>query len=497
MVDKDTTTTTTTTTPMIQQQPQQQQQTAAKPTFWQALRQYIQHLNNEGCYCEPSSSKGYVVYYADNTVLAGGFDQTWVAVVRWMKAHHIYDIPDSRKQKENVVHDVWAGLPLVSGVVLRPDVAEPMIPGQHGDWLRNLWKPYSYSTSPQAHQRVDLVMPYLTLVEFLIPDPIERKIVLQFIAHALRPDTAAIRPSFGLLFTGPEGDGKSFAFDTVPTLVLGEGRVHHAQQGVNALGTALETACYFDKTLCVCDDFDDANTATVERLKCVITRTVCQFKRLYQDVQQAPIYTRHIFIGNSHNPIYFGSGTDRRYFTPAYCPEKDPAMIQLIDDYHHRKLLADPVYRDAWYWYMTTQVDVSDFNPHVLVETDNHRRMVSGCVTDVQSQFKAMLDELKPDLVTKYWYQHHLIKMFGDDVSNATVDKQWRAISGYLRDGEGWQHTQFRVPGSGSRGKRLWGFVRPGVTDATIKAMLAAMDPADLEVYTLSSLGDKGWYAND
>lgn len=493
MVDKDTTTTTTT---MIQQQPQQQPQKPPKPTFWQALRQYIRHLNDTGCYCELSSSKGFVIYYADNTVLAGGFEQTWVAVVRWMKAHHIYDIPDSRKQKENVVHDVWAGLPLVSGVILRPDVAEPMVPGQHGDWLRNLWKPYSYSTAPQAHQRVDLVMPYLMLVEFLLPDPIERKIVLQFYAHALRPDTAADKPSFGLLFTGPEGDGKSFTFDTVLTLVLGEGRVHHAQQGVNALGTALETACYYDKALCICDDFDDANTATVERLKCVITRTVCQFKRLYQDVQQAPIYTRHIFIGNSHNPIYFGSGTDRRYFAPAYCPEKDPAMIQLIDDYH-KLLKADPLYRDAWYWFMTTQVDVSDFNPHVLVETDNHRRMVSGCVTDVQSQFKAMLDELKPDLVTKYWYQHHLIKMFGDDVSNATVDKHWKAISGYLRDGEGWQQVQFRLPGqTASRGSRIRGFVRPGVTDATIKAMLAALDPADLEVYTLSSLGDKGWYAS-
>lgn len=492
MVDKDTTTTTT-----IQQQPQQQQQAAVKPTFWQALRQYIRHLNDTGCYCEPSSSKGYVVYYADNTVLAGGFDQTWVAVVRWMKAHHIYDIPDSRKQKENVVHDVWAGLPLVSGVVLRPDVAEPMVPGKHGDWQRNLWKPYSYSTAPHDHQRVDLVMPYLTLVEFLVPNPAERKIVLQFYAHALRPDTAADKPSFGLLFTGPEGDGKSFTFDTVPTLVLGEGRVHHAQQGVNALATALETACYYDKALCICDDFDDANTATVERLKCVITRIMAQIKRLYQDIQQVPIYTRHIFIGNSHNPIYFGSGTDRRYFAPAYCPEKDPAMIKLIDDYH-RKLRTDPLYRDAWYWYMTTQVDISDFNPHVLVETDNHRRMVSGCITDTQSQFKAMLDELQPDFVTKYWYQHHLIKMFGEDPTAATVDKQWKAIGGYLRDGEGWQQVQLRIPGhSGPRGSRIRGFVRPGVTEAAIKAMLAAMDPADLEVYTLSSLGDKGWYAND
>lgn len=494
MVDKGTTMTTTT----ILQQPQQPQQTTPKPTYWQALRQFIRHLNDVGCYVEPSSSKGFVIYFADNKVLAGGYDQTWVAVVRWMKQHHIYDIPDTRKHKENTVHDVWAGLPLVSGVVLRPDVAEQMVPDGHGGWLRNLWLPYQYSTPPQAHQRIDLVMPYLTCVEFLLPIPLERKVVMQYYAHALRPDTAADKPSFAMLFTGPEGDGKSFTFDTVPTLVLGEGRVHHAQQGVNALATALETAGYYDKPLSICDDFDDANTTTVEKLKCTITRTVAQMRRLYQDVQQVPIFTRHIFIGNSHNPIYFGSGTDRRYFAPAYCPDPDPAIIALIDDYHHNKLRKDPVYRDAWYWYMTTQVDISDFNPHVLVETNNHKRMVSGCITDVQSQFKAMLDELKPDLVTKYWYQHHLIKMFGEDLTDATVDKRWKAISGYLRDGAGWTNIQVRVSGvNGSRGARIRGFARPGVTQAAIQTMLAGLEPVELEVYTLSSIGDKGWYSGN
>ncbi|MCV5578997.1 hypothetical protein OFO05_26565, partial [Escherichia coli] len=181
------------------------------------------------------------------------------------------------------------------------------------------------------------------------------------------------------------------------------------------------------------DDFADQTERTSEKLKSVITQMDTVVKKLYVDEQEIDVITRFVFISNEHQPIPFYDGHDRRYYAPAYAPARDVADIVYP---FLQALKNDPRTRDALFRYLMAY-DISDFNPHVPEETDNHRQMVRNSTNDVVEQLGAIMAAENPTFINRNWYTHKLAEYFDVPGENQLL-KQWKQVTAHLTKQCGW-----------------------------------------------------------
>lgn len=378
-------------------------------------------------------------------------------------------VPVNENKFQATVMQAIDHLPLVNNVygVYRPDIAQRLIPDDNGiTYSVNTCDTYKPTTQPIPGESL-LIKPWLDVMAGLFPDTHERKRVIQFVAHALQKPME--KPSFALLITGAQGNGKSSMLMEVLRIVLGKTYVT-LFGGVSDLSKPTGAYRWANRLFAFVDDFADQTDKTSEKLKLTITQRTATVKKLYCDEYTVPVITRFIFISNKHDPIRFHDG-DRRYYTPAYAQARD--VSQIVDNFL-KQLRDDPQTRDALYRYLM-DYPINDFNPQVPEDTGNHQRMVGSSTSQVVQQFQAMLQIDHTDFVTKHWYEHMMFDYFGTRLTPTQLDNYWKQICVHLRQQLGWA-TSKRVRCSvGGKVRTMIGCASPNFHTRTWSAQVNAL----------------------
>ncbi|EPE8237728.1 primase-helicase family protein [Escherichia coli] len=378
-------------------------------------------------------------------------------------------VPVREDKFQSVIKELIRQLPLVDNAYgeYRPDIPEKLIPSENGrTYTFNTCDVYKPTTKPTPGESL-LIQPWLDIMAGLFPDTNERKRVIQYFAHALQKPLQ--KPSFALLITGAQGNGKSSMLLEALRIVLGKTYVT-LFGGVTDLSKATGAYRWANHLFAFVDDFADQTDKTSEKLKLTITQHTATVKKLYCDEYTVPVITRFIFISNKHDPIRFHDG-DRRYYAPAYAQPQNVAAQ--VDDFLAR-LREDPCTRDALFRYLMTY-PINDFNPNVPEETDNHKRMVGSSTSQVVQQFLAMLQIDPTDFVTMHWYEHMMFDYFGTRLTPAQLDNQWKQICAHLRQQLGWDTSKTVRCSIGGKVRRMIGCTSPNFHTRTWAAMVNAL----------------------
>ncbi|EEV5867245.1 ATP-binding protein [Escherichia coli] len=379
-------------------------------------------------------------------------------------------IPVNENKFQAVVMASLNQLPLVNNVygVYRPDIAQRLIPDDNGiTYSVNTCDVYKPTTQPIPGESL-LIQTWLDVMAGLFPDTYERKRVIQFIAHALQKPME--KPSFALLITGAQGNGKSSMLMEVLRIVLGKTYVT-LFGGVSELSKATGAYRWANRLFCFIDDFSDQTDRTSEKLKLTITQHTVTAKKLYCDEYTVPVVTRFIFISNDRQPIPFYDGHDRRYYAPAYAPAQD--VSAKVDNFL-KQLRDDAQTRDALYRYLM-DYPIDDFNPQVPEDTANHQHMVNSSTSQVVQQFQAMLQIDPTDFVNIHWYEHMMFDYFGTRLTPTQLYSQWKQVVAHLRQQLGWSTSQRVRCSIGGKIRTLVGCAVPNFQTRTWAAMVNAL----------------------
>lgn len=405
--------------------------------------------NHGYCYC---LERGSYVVYDDKQKFVCDIKTIRALVSRNLSGQ--YAIPVNENKFQQQVVDALMKLPLVVDTtgVYRPDVPDKYIPNGDGRSLINTCKVYVPQTM-ESPDDIQLIQAWLNVMEHLFPNQQERKRVIQFIAHALQKPME--KPSFALLITGAQGNGKSSMIKDALNIVLGK-TYCTTFNNVSQLSTSIGAQRWGNRLYCFVDDFADQTEKTSEKLKSVITQMDTVVKKLYVDEQEIDVITRFIFISNEHQPIPFYDGHDRRYYAPAYAPKRDASSI--VDPFI-RTLKTEQRTRDALYRYLMAY-DISDFNPHVPEETDNHKRMVSNSNGEIIEQFEMIMSIEKPMFINRNWYEHKIDEHYGIQFNAVQLEKAWKQINAYMRSRTDWEKVKIHTH-CGRTGEQMRGWAEP------------------------------------
>lgn len=405
--------------------------------------------NHGYCYCLERG--GYVIYDDKQKFVCD------MKTIRALVARNLYGqyaIPVSENKFQEQVVASLMKLPLIVDTtgVYRPDVPDKYIPNGDGRSLINTCKVYVPQTMESPND-IELIQAWLNVMEHLFPNQNERKRVIQFIAHALQKPME--KPSFALLITGAQGNGKSSMIKDALNIVLGK-TYCTTFNNVSQLSTSIGAQRWGNRLYCFVDDFADQTEKTSEKLKSVITQADAVTKKLYCDETEVDVITRFIFISNEHQPIPFYDGHDRRYYAPAYASARD---VSSIVDPFIATLKTDPATRDALYRYLMAY-DISDFNPHVPEETDNHKRMVSNSNGETIDQFETIMSIEKPQFINRNWYEHKIDEHYGIQFNAVQLEKAWKQINAYMRSRTDWEKVKIHTH-CGRTGEQMRGWAEP------------------------------------
>ncbi|EFH8879935.1 hypothetical protein GS572_22155 [Escherichia coli] len=405
--------------------------------------------NHGYCYCLERG--GYVIYDDKQKFVCD------IKTIRALVSRNLsgqYAIPVNENKFQQQVVDALMKLPLVVDTtgVYRPDVPDKYIPNGDGRSLINTCKVYVPQTM-ESPDDIQLIQAWLNVMEHLFPNKQERKRVIQFIAHALQKPME--KPSFALLITGAQGNGKSSMIKDALNIVLGK-TYCTTFNNVSQLSTSIGAQRWGNRLYCFVDDFADQTEKTSEKLKSVITQMDTVVKKLYVDEQEIDVITRFIFISNEHQPIPFYDNSDRRYYAPAYAPKRDASSV--VDPFI-RTLKTNQRTRDALYRYLMAY-DISDFNPHVPEETDNHKRMVSNSNGEVIEQFQTIMSIEKPMFINRNWYEHKIDEHYGIQFNAVQLEKTWKQINAYMRSRTDWEKVKIHTH-CGRTGEQMRGWAEP------------------------------------
>ena len=405
--------------------------------------------NHGYCYCLERG--GYVIYDDKQKFVCD------MKTIRALVARNLYGqyaIPVSENKFQEQVVASLMKLPLIVDTtgVYRPDVPDKYIPNGDGRSLINTCKVYVPQTMESPND-IELIQAWLNVMEHLFPNKNERKRVVQFIAHALQKPME--KPSFALLITGAQGNGKSSMIKDALNIVLGK-TYCTTFNNVSQLSTSIGAQRWGNRLYCFVDDFADQTEKTSEKLKSVITQADAVTKKLYCDETEVDVITRFIFISNEHQPIPFYDGHDRRYYAPAYASARD---VSSIVDPFIATLKTDQATRDALYRYLMTY-PIDNFNPHVPVETDNHKRMVSNSNGETIDQFETIMSIEKPQFINRNWYEHKIDEHYGIQFNAVQLEKAWKQINAYMRSRTDWEKVKIHTH-CGRTGEQMRGWAEP------------------------------------
>jgi len=131
----------------------------------------------------------------------------------------------------------------------------------------------------------------------------------------------------------------------------------------------------FGKILCIFDEFklrkQNRDASHFERLKDFVTEDTLNLRRLYSETEEQNQFCNFVAISNNDNVGLFNEGRDRRIvYISLERKIQDSRFFKRFANWVH-----DPRGLKSFYWYLTTQVDLSGWNETDKPITDYEQRI--------------------------------------------------------------------------------------------------------------------------
>ena len=197
-------------------------------------------------------------------------------------------------------------LSFVIGTAFKPN-APLHIPQPSGLTRLNVYKSYE-PTSTTISSITGT--PFETFMFRLFPEPEERHIVTQWLAHMFqRPEE---RPSWHLLLTSDTGTGKGFLFHSILTPLLCK-----QTKLINSFKrlTGQFSGILAESMLVMLDDAKSKSDATMTELKSILSESHVVLEKKYEAERTVEIFSRIIFASNEYRPLRLDPD-ERRWYVP-------------------------------------------------------------------------------------------------------------------------------------------------------------------------------------
>jgi len=241
--------------------------------------------------------------------------------------------------------------------------------------------------------------PFLELMSRMFPVDTERKIVTQFIAHALRHPEQ--RPTYGLLLTGTTSTGKGTLYQSVLAPLLAN-QVASARSFEQVLGKHSELLN--GTLLVILDDIKSGNANTYIKLKSVMTEPTILINPKYLLEKTVKVYSRIIFNSNEKLPLPIAED-DRRWFAtqPMQHSVSKQETTQFIKTF--KEWVNNESNLDAIFNYLMS-VDLADFNAYQCEQTPTLLSMMEQSTPSLELVLQDFIDNgnqvFKRDELTTY-----------------------------------------------------------------------------------------------
>lgn len=277
--------------------------------------------------------------------------------------------------------------------VCRPGDSRRILPNATGTIDLNTW-------AAPAYRRLDVKADpgvFLTFLHWIIPDQIQRRMVLDLFSWSLQNEHD--RPRWGLMLYSPEkGTGKSTFAMTCRALFGGENSI--ALNGVSKL-TQKFSATALTRKFVNCEEVDiQPNSRQVNDLKAIFTDDQIALERKGFETEQVDLHGVYLFTSN-HMPTFL-KGLDRRLYVVqvshgGHASGPDAVEFGELNDRVKVALKDEHQLAGLYRWLMTRPLSPG-FNPNSLntaTQATPIMRQILGCDDANKQLLSEFLGELK------------------------------------------------------------------------------------------------------
>ncbi len=224
---------------------------------------------------------------------------------------------------------------------------EPIWVTENGKSKLNYWRPHELTA-----RRGD-VTPFLKHVQYLFPEGLEGKILIDYLAYQVQNPGQKVH--WAVLIEGAQGNGKSY-FAEVMRRVLGPANVRTVAN--DALHETFTGWQRNTQLIVVEEMMARQRLELMNKLKPMITESWCQIREMYRPPYDQPNRFNFLFFTNHRDSIIIDS-TDRRYCvlktdSPPH-PDGNAYYAPLFDWTRNNA--------DVLLWYLRDEVKLDGFQP--------------------------------------------------------------------------------------------------------------------------------------
>lgn len=242
----------------------------------------------------------------------------------------------------------------------------------------NTWT--GFSVGPIAGN----VEPYKALLNYLFPDPVERRYVEQWLAHKLKHPGVKMNTAL-VVWSAKQGVGKNILFETVGAII---GPKHACVIEQKELGGNFNS--WAKNRLFVIGDevLSSGDRRDADRFKGLITGTMLRINEKNQPEYDIANHTSFVFLSNHDDAVHLEDG-NRRYFVAEI--KGKPLAPKFYADY--------AAWRDngglaALHYYLINDVDLTGFDPKAPPPaTEAKRTMVAAGRSGLEQWMADVLED--------------------------------------------------------------------------------------------------------
>lgn len=251
-------------------------------------------------------------------LLASELPEGWIYVVGVKRFYHIKTLLELDKEQyaDRYAHEDTgnpalkalknAAFPKADLPIYAP--ARELTFAEEGRRYFNTWR-----ANPLQPARGD-VAPFLTHVSYILPDPAEAGIFLDWLAYCVQQPGRKIH--WAILLQGVQGTGKSY-FGAIMRMMLGAGNVSSpTNEQIHEIFTAWQKSC---QLVIIEEVMARGRLELMNKLKPMITQEITTIREMHKPAYEQPNVFNLLLLTNHEDAIILDQ-TDRRYcvlFSPA------------------------------------------------------------------------------------------------------------------------------------------------------------------------------------